>query len=461
MNHRETEKNQLEDGFLNILNGLNTQLMVTDPVTGRILFSNDAMNDRYNVAGNPVGKRCWEVYQTGMAGRCPFCAVPRLLKNPGVAIEWEYHNESSSRWFRNQDSIIRWTDGRLAHLQQAVDITRDKLVEQTLSRRLEQQKLMSAISRSFIDTPDMEAFVDDALKMIGEFLGIDRVLLGHIGEARNFVCFEYGWYGGACRQREGSVALVDSFLPVMRAFETWGQNHVTCTDVSRDTHFSGLAENGIASFLSFPLLNEGKIWGSLILETITEPREWVEEDVALGKMVANLTGGILSRLSSLEKISEAETRAQMMLDATPMGCTFFDEDFDVTDCNQEAPRMFGLATKQEYSEKFYNLSPRYQPDGTSSVEKARAMLDRAFESGNEVFEWMHQHVDGSPLPTEVSLVRVKWQGRHRILCYTRDLRQLKATMAEIEKTQTELLQAKERAEESARAKDELPCQHEP
>ena len=59
----------------------------------------------------PEGKICWQVLQKGMSERCPFCPVPRLLRDgPSAApLRWEEHNTSNGCIYENFDSLIHGT----------------------------------------------------------------------------------------------------------------------------------------------------------------------------------------------------------------------------------------------------------------------------------------------------------------------------------------------------------------
>lgn len=132
--------------------------------------------------------------------------------------------------------------------------------------------------------------------------------------------------------------------------------------------------------------------------------------------------------SDNEKLLKAYERTQMMLDATPICIHFWDENFQNLDCNQEAVTLFGLKSKQEYLERFVDLSPKYQPDGRLSKEKRQELISQALESGHVKFEWMHKKLDGEPLPVEITLVRVGIKEHYFVVGYTQDLRKLKRTM---------------------------------
>ena len=112
----------------------------------------------------------------------------------------------------------------------------------------------------------------------------------------------------------------------------------------------------------------------------------------------------------------------LVLDALPAVCTFW-LNFKLVYCNQAAANLFGLKDPQDYIDCFENISPRWQPCGTPSMEKAMYYVGKAVEEGVSKFEWMHQNLDGIPIPTEVTLKRVVWQDEIGVVGHTADLRE--------------------------------------
>lgn len=147
-----------------------------------------------------------------------------------------------------------------------------------------------------------------------------------------------------------------------------------------------------------------------------------------GYIVVGYTRDLREIKSSQAKIQEANDRYRIMLDATPLCSNFWDSNFKNIDCNQEAVNLFDLSSKQEYLERFSELSPKYQPDGMLSAEKALQKIKVAFDEGHTRFEWMHQKLNGEFIPSEITLVRVKYNDSSIVVGYTRDLRELKETV---------------------------------
>ena len=135
----------------------------------------------------------------------------------------------------------------------------------------------------------------------------------------------------------------------------------------------------------------------------------------------------------LAEMRKANELAHLMLDATPLCCSLWGDDLNPIDCNLEAVKLFSLKHKQEYLERFFELSPQFQPCGRLSSEMAVKRLETAFRDGYHRFEWMHQTFEGTPIPAEITLVRVKRGDKDIVAGYTRDLRELKESEVALER----------------------------
>lgn len=111
----------MQDKMKKILDGLETNIYMTDAVTHKIIFMNERMKRDYNIQ-SPEGKFCWEVLQEGQDGICEFCKVKELIEEKKGRIRWEEKNSKLGRVFDNYDSLFE-IDNQLIHMQQSFDIT--------------------------------------------------------------------------------------------------------------------------------------------------------------------------------------------------------------------------------------------------------------------------------------------------------------------------------------------------
>jgi PAS domain S-box-containing protein len=125
--------------------------------------------------------------------------------------------------------------------------------------------------------------------------------------------------------------------------------------------------------------------------------------------------------------AEEDERTRVMLDATPLACTFWDIQGNLLDCNQESLNLFGVSSKREFLDRFLDFSMVIQSDGSLSRSRVQDNIVEACRLGRVEFEWMHRSAQGEWLPTEVILVRVAWRDSYRVVGFTRDLRDIKAS----------------------------------
>ncbi|MCL2705730.1 MAG: ATP-binding protein [Spirochaetaceae bacterium] len=127
---------------------------------------------------------------------------------------------------------------------------------------------------------------------------------------------------------------------------------------------------------------------------------------------------------------------QYMLDSSPFAAHFWDENLHIIDCNQAAVKMFNLSSKQEYIDRYFELTPEFQPDGVRSIDKIKYFINETYKSGYQKVEWMRRSVKGEPIPVEITLVRVEYQGKKLIAGYISDLREYRRMTDDIEKRDT-------------------------
>ena len=234
------------------------------------------------------------------------------------------------------------------------------------------------------------------------------------------------------------------------------QHAVLITDAEPADRLASLRQSlALPYFISVPVLLHNEIAAVLITGRLLEQPPFFPRLGHFDVETVHTVSAHLAAMLAGRRLLEAEERTQIMLDAMPLGCTFWDESYRNIDCNEEASRLFGLSSKQEFLDRFYELWPEYQPNGRLSAELALERIREAFASGRVRFEWLHQKPDGEPIPMEITLVRVKRGSGYNVVGYMRDLRELKAMLGEMRKTEKELRLARDLAEKSARAKSEF------
>ncbi|MDP2762193.1 MAG: PAS domain S-box protein [Sideroxyarcus sp.] len=100
--------------------------------------------------------------------------------------------------------------------------------------------------------------------------------------------------------------------------------------------------------------------------------------------------------------------------------------------NPAAIALFGCRDAGEFMALTpASTSPKFQPDGRRSDDKAQEILRLAMENGTHFFEWTHRRVDGSEFPVDVLLTRTSIGGEPVIQATVRDITERKASEAKI------------------------------
>ena len=186
------------------------------------------------------------------------------------------------------------------------------------------------------------------------------------------------------------------------------------------------------SYLAIPIHLHEYFWGFVSFHDCRNERFFTDTEIEFLRSGSLMVVSAVSRYEQEAQIKEAHDRAKLMLDATPLCCNLWNRNGLLFDCNEETVKVFGVRNKQEYLERFSELSPEFQPNGERSVESVPHIVKKAFEEDGSVFEWVHQTLDGTPIPMEVTVVRVAYSNDYVVVAYLRDLREYKRMMHNVE-----------------------------
>jgi len=104
--------------------------------------------------------------------------------------------------------------------------------------------------------------------------------------------------------------------------------------------------------------------------------------------------------------------------------------------NDQMLDLFGFTIREEFHNyDLLELSPKYQPDGERSSEKAIKMMGMAIENGSNTFDWRHTRLDGTEFDINVQLTAFGDQSEIMFTVFrpTKEISRL-----ELEKKQQEL-----------------------
>lgn len=163
-------------------------------------------------------------------------------------------------------------------------------------------------------------------------------------------------------------------------------------------------------------------------------------------------GDIIGFMSIADDLSAQKVIQATLRDSEARYRTLFenavDANFLVHDnrfiaCNPATLQMFACTREQIINETPMRYSPKFQPDGKLSSEKAMEKINAAYSGQNQFFEWRHIRYDGTPFDAEVTLNLITFSDEPHLLATVRDITSRKRDELELEHSRTELLQHNE------------------
>lgn len=278
----------------------------------------------------------------------------------------------------------------------------------------------------------LDDIMTDGIKPIAESIGLDLVCVYRYKDTNEGkrLGMTYLW-----KRTEGGTAPLDervNILPDIPAIKNWLDillkgniiNSRVC-DMSED-EAAFLRQFKVNSIFIMPIFTHGNFWGAITLQNHTSgeyfPDGTIEAEILQASAYSIARAFI--HAEAKRDSSEKNELSQVLFNTSPIGLTTFDEHFNFIDCNKALIKMLGIE-KQCYLKNFHKLSPKYQPDGSISRDKALEIMKRALNGNNIRMEWMHCTPTGEPVPCEVTLTRIKQGGKYIGLGYLYDLRSIK------------------------------------
>lgn len=134
-------------------------------------------------------------------------------------------------------------------------------------------------------------------------------------------------------------------------------------------------------------------------------------------------------------LKESELRYQTLFEKSKEPIAILHNGYH-TDCNQAALDALKIKSKAEF-QKFtpWDVSPKYQPDGRSSKEKAMTMMNIALEKGHKEFDWVHKDTLSKSILFNVLLTKVFISEKVLIYAIFRDITKQKEAEIALKKSE--------------------------
>jgi len=196
----------------------------------------------------------------------------------------------------SDDEICALRSGSLLLANASVRYQNQILIE----TRMEQQRIMAAISRSFTSKEHVGRLINDALRQMGEFMGVSRIVVTATDDNIDESWLAYSWHSRKkwlhAHSHAGFKSLITESFQKSEP-ETGSASIICCNDISKEYsgRYKDLSSAGIKSFIWAPVYVDNFFWGLISIEECESIRAWSKSDIQLVGSVSSEIASAIAR----------------------------------------------------------------------------------------------------------------------------------------------------------------------
>ena len=359
--------------------------------------------------------------------------INRTFEEGKTTFEWE-HQDSGGATIPCEVVLVRvMYEGEYIVAGFIRDLSEEKRMMGEIEKRDHLLRTVNQTAEILLaaDENNFDTSLSEGIFLLANITNVDGVIIWRnvTKEDRHYYVLQFKWLNSTVLQK--GFLNEDTAFPYSKTSTGSFSNLLRGESVNQPV--SGLSPDakkllepyGVKSVLMIPLFLYNQFWGFISFYDCHREGIFKIDEVNILRSAGLMMINAKNRIEHSIKAREADERANLMLNATPLGCSLWDENCTCIDCNDALAKMFDFKNKQEFIDRFFELHPKFQPDGQPSREKIKTVLKIAFEEGRCTFDWIHQDLDGNPIPAEIILVRVKYGKGFAVAGYVRDLREYK------------------------------------
>lgn len=307
----KTDSNYLyhvQEMLHSLTDGVNEIVYVVDPDTYEVLFANKKTREVFGE--NLVGRKCYRAFYK-RDGPCPYCVNKYILgENLGKIRIDEFQNPKNKRWYRCIDSAIKWIGDKHVVFEIAIDITKQKMMEEEKKHFDERLSALNVYGQGLNMAKSLEEIYRLTLDAAEKTLGFEYASILMVEEKMLRLVAHRGY----SRALSLELPLDGKEGITLRVVKT-GKS-VFVPDISKDKAYV-LGGEGIRSELAVPIKIRNKILGVLNVES-KKLSAFSGEDRKLLEILASHTATAISNLKRQEKLSALNSYGRSLNKAESM-----------------------------------------------------------------------------------------------------------------------------------------------
>jgi PAS domain S-box-containing protein len=222
------------------------------------------------------------------------------------------HKNGDVVWISTSGSPMFDGDGKFSGYRgMNIDITKRKSAEEALAHQNDFQWLITNISTRFINLPtgETDSGINQALKTLGRFVGIDRSYIFQLSDDRKFLINTHEWCD------KGIEPQIHNLQAVPVNMTSWWMDRINRME---DIYIPSVDDmppeagnekkqfqaHSIQSLIGVPLVYDGSPIGFMGLDSVRGKRLWSAESVVLLKVAAEIFVNILMRKKVQQELDD-------------------------------------------------------------------------------------------------------------------------------------------------------------
>jgi len=246
--------------------------------------------------------------------------IKRALGGESKVFEWT-HRTSTGELIPFEVTLTRvMNNGKYVALGYQYDLRNIKKMEENIHEqgeqlkiRLEQQELISELSRGFISSGDSQTLVQEAVAKLGRYHNVSLVFVFAMDYQRKDIYLAYHWCADDVSPRNAIANLFEYLSSIFP--ETLPDSTtvpiVVCDDTatSHEAVFQALYAIDVMAVIGAPLYVDGHLWGVMCVEQSLTPRKWTQNEKRFVAITASTIAGVIMRDIYTIKLKEALSKA--------------------------------------------------------------------------------------------------------------------------------------------------------
>jgi len=246
--------------------------------------------------------------------------IKRALDGEKLVFEWT-HCTSGGELIPFEVTLSRvMNKGKHVAIGYQYDLRNIKKMEKSIREqgeqlkiKLEQQELISELSRGFISSGDSQTLVQEAVAKLGRYHNVTLVFVFALDYRRKDTRLAYHWTADGAPPRNAITnlyAYLTDIFPVTLP-DCATIPIIACDDTAAnpDAVFQALYAIDILAVISVPLYVDGRLWGVMCVEQSNTPRKWTGNEKGFVAMTASTIAGVIMRDIYTIKLKDALHKA--------------------------------------------------------------------------------------------------------------------------------------------------------